>query len=163
MNGFVPDITVHWPVVHGLSASDSASLLVYIIILAYCCPRLPLPETAPPNLPNCLPSPDRGFAAGAAGVGASFSGTGGPAPGRAPSFGIFKSSPSESRRSATARAGPSSSSPPNRWARRARSWTERNFSSSSPQRMMPSSLPLSLFGLSKVVAFGVAELLRHAL
>lgn len=121
-----------------------------------CCALLPLPGIAPPNLPNCLPSPDF-LAAGATGMGASFWGTGGARP-----IGLAAgmSSPSVIRRSPTPNVGPSSRFPPNRCARLARSWTLRNFSSSSLHRMMPSSRPLSRLGRSKDVALGVVAELR---
>jgi len=49
--------------------------------------------------------------------------------------------------------------PPPRWARLARSWTVRNFSSSSFHRIIPSSLPFRRLGRSKEGALGVVALL----
>lgn len=126
-------------------------------------PLFPLPDTEAPNLPNCLPRPDLGLAAGGVGTGLSFTGTGGPAPARpATILGGAISAASRMRRSPTPRVGWSSRSPPSLCARLARSCTLRNFSSSSAQRMMPSSRPLSRFGLSNDAELGVAALLRGA-
>ncbi len=124
----------------------------------HCWARLPRPETAPPSLPNCLPSPDRTFGAGAAG-GGSFTGTGG---GRAgASLMPLGSNPSPIRKSPIPSVDPSSMSAPSLCRRRARSWTARNFSKSSFHRMMPSSRPFSLLGLSKLEALGVVAFLRY--
>ena len=120
----------------------------------HCWDRLPRPDTAPPNLPNCLPSPERGLGAG---TGGSFSGTGGP---RAPSFGTFVSVISGMRGSTEPIWGPSIRSPPGRWSLRALSCTVLNFSRSSVNRMIESSRPLSLFGLSKLVPLGVVAFLH---
>jgi hypothetical protein len=67
--------------------------------------------------------------------------------------------PSPERRPSMPNEGPSSISPPDLCRRRARSWTVRNFSRSSFQRMMPSSRPFSLFGRSKLGPLGVVTLL----
>lgn len=124
--------------------------------------RFPRPETAPPSLPNCLPRPDRGFDAG--GIVAwpvSFTGTGGPVCGRV--AWPLRSKPSPSRSSPTPRLGPSFTSPASLWARRARSCTVRNFSSSSVHRMMPSSRPFNRLGRSKFEPAGVVVPLRGKL
>jgi len=126
-------------------------------------PLFPLPDTEAPNLPNCLPRPDLGLAAGGVGAGLSLTGTGGPAPARpAAALGGAISAASRMRRSPTPKVGWSSRSPPSLCARLARSCTLRNFSSSSPQRMIPSSRPLSRFGLSNDAELGVGALLRGA-
>lgn len=132
-------------------------------LLHHCCPLLPLPDTEAPSLPNCLPRPDLGLTAGGEGAGASLSGTGGTAPARpAGALELAISGASIIRMSPTPSVGLSSRSPPNLCARLARSCTLRNFSSSSPQRMMPSSRPLSLLDLSNDDPLGVVALLRGA-
>lgn len=141
----------------GRAAPDNQS------IHYYWGPLFPLPDTEAPNLPNCLPRPDLGLAAGGVGTGLSFTGTGGPAPARpTTALGGAISAASRMRRSPTPKVGWSSRSPPSLCARLARSCTLRNFSSSSAQRMMPSSRPLSRFGLSNDAELGVAALLRGA-
>lgn len=125
----------------------------------HCWFRFPRPDTAPPSLPNCLPSPDRALAGGAAGAGGSFTGTGGAVAARFASLGSFSSSPSLRRKSPTPKVDPWSRSPPGRRARLARSCTLRNFSKSSFQRIMPSSRPFSLLGRSKLEPLGVVALL----
>lgn len=114
--------------------------------------RFPLPATAPPNLPSCLPRPDR-LAAGAAGGGTvdgSFIGTGGPGMLRVSLDPPFISGPSPSLISPTPSGAPSSRpSPACLCVRRAFSCTLRNFSNRSPHLTMASSRPLSLLGLSK--------------
>jgi len=123
----------------------------------HCWARLPRPATAPPSRPNCLPSPDRGLAGGVGG--GSLIGTGGA---RADSSlpPLDSNPPSLIRRSPTPREDPSSTSPPSLCSRLARSWTARNFSRSSFHRMIPSSRPFSLLGLSKLDPLGVVALLR---
>lgn len=123
----------------------------------YCWARLPRP-TAPPSRPNCRPSPVRVLAAGT-GAGASLTGTGGGRP--AASFPFLTSGPPWfTCRSPNPNVEWSSMSPPIRCSRLARSWTDRNFSSSSVQRMMPSSRPFSLLGRSKLEALGVVAFLN---
>lgn len=143
--------------------------------------RLPLPATAPPNLPNCLPSPDLGFVAGGSAFpppplppppGDSFAFPDGPPlttilPPVPPA--VTPSGPLDVPTSPAPSPPPpplppkrkfSSKSPaPIRCRRRARSWTVRNFSSSSPQRMMPSSRPLRRLGRSKEGTLGVVAFL----
>lgn len=119
---------------------------------------LPRPATAPPSLPNCRPSPDRGFGAGWVGAGGSLIGTGGPRPETSLPF-LGSTVPSPMRRSLSPSDDASSASPPTLFSRRARSWTMRNFSRSSFHRIMPSSRPFNLLGRSKVEALGVVTLL----
>ena len=150
--------------IYAMPIQPAACKLTPRYAIHHCCPLLPLPDTEAPSLPNCLPRPDLGLAAGGMGAGAaSLRGTGGPAAARpAGALGLAISGASMIRRSPTPSVGLSSRSPPSLCARFARSCTLRNFSSSSVHRMIPSSRPLSLLGLSNEDALGVVALLRKA-
>lgn len=107
--------------------------------------RLFLPETAPPNLPNCLPKPD--FFAGAAGA-ASFDATGEAVVTGARLLPFSSNGPSTTRSSPNPVTDMSSPSILCRCTLLALSCTLRNFSSSSTHLMPPSSRPLRRFGRS---------------
>lgn len=110
--------------------------------------RLFFPDTAPPSRPNCRPRPPflAGTAVGWAGVG-SLGTIGGGGSARL-SLPLTSSDPSPIRSSLTPSGCMSLLSEFCRAALLALSWTLRNFSRSSTQRMPPSSRPFRRFGRS---------------